>query len=207
LKLAPNGSVCDLLDPNSLMSEEAWAQVITGSQGLDVITAPDHPYSEMVGSEAIEGLLAESAARYDWVIVDAPNVFQPVSLIAMAAANSACLVATTDLSSLHLTRRAITLLGQIGLAADRYRIVLNRVNRRESITQQDVERVFKAPVFYSVPNEYFSVHRAISLGQPLAMDSELGRAIAGLASRLAAPAPSATTASMSKASTLARAQQ
>jgi Flp pilus assembly CpaE family ATPase len=85
------------------------------------------------------------------------------------------------LASLHLTKRAITLLAQLGLAQDRYRIVVNRLSRREGISQQDIERMFHTEVFGVVPNEYFAVHRAISLGQPVGGDGELGRAIANLA--------------------------
>jgi hypothetical protein len=48
-----------------------------------------------------------------------------------------------------------------------------------------MEKIFNSKVYASVPNEYFSLHRVISLGQPLAADCELGKAIANLAAKLA----------------------
>lgn len=191
LKLAPAGSVRDLLTPDELPDAAEWARVLNDSQGLDVIAAPDTPFSGVVTADQLGRLLQQATARYEWVIVDAPNVFQPASLMAISESGSTCLVTTPDLASLHLTRRAISLLTQLGLAQDRYRIVVNRMSRREGISQQDIERMFRSEVFGVVPNEYFSIHRAISLGQPLSADGELGKAISQLARRITAAGPAA----------------
>jgi pilus assembly protein CpaE len=191
LKLAPAGSARDLLLSDETPSAGDWARALNDSQGLDVLAAPETPYSGPVTSDQLSRLLAQASARYEWIIVDAPNVFQPASLMAISESGSACLVTTPDLASLHLTRRAIALLTQLGMTPDRYRIVVNRMSRREGISQQDIERMFRSEVFGVVPNEYFSIHRAISLGQPLSGEGDLGKAISALARRIAAPAASA----------------
>ena len=40
------------------------------------------------------------------------------------------------------------------------------------------------PVYASLPNDYFSLHRVVTLGQPLGTDGDLGKALEKLASRL-----------------------
>ena len=67
--------------------------------------------------------------------------------------------------------------------------VINRLSRKDGIGGSDIEKIFNCPVFASVPNDYFPLHRVISLGQPLSPDCELGRAIAGLAAKVSASAP------------------
>jgi pilus assembly protein CpaE len=203
LKLAPAGSARDLLGPETPDASE-WARVLNDSQGLHVLAAPETPQTSTEGLDHLNRLFTQASARYEWVIVDAPNVFQPASLMAISQSASACLVTTPDLASLHLTRRAIALLAQLGLAQDRYRIVVNRMSRREGISQQDIERMFHTEVYGMVPNEYFSIHRAISLGQPLGGEGELGRAIANLARRIATPAAGAKAAKPVTASAGAR---
>jgi pilus assembly protein CpaE len=183
LKLPPAGSVRDLLSEAAPNAAD-WARAVHDSQGLHVLAAPELPQGAALTPEQLSRLLAQAAARYEWVIVDAPNVFQPASLMAISESHAACLVTTPDLASLHLTRRAATLLAQLGLDKDRYSIVVNRMSRRDGIGQQDVERMFQSSVLAVVPNEYFSLHRAISLGQPLGGDGELGRAISQLARKL-----------------------
>ena len=40
-----------------------------------------------------------------------------------------------------------------------------------------MEKLFGCPVHASLPNDYFSLHRVVTLGQPLGADGELGKAI------------------------------
>jgi pilus assembly protein CpaE len=71
-------------------------------------------------------------------------------------------------------------------------MLVNRISRWDGIGTADLEKLFNCPVYSSLPNDYFSLHRVITLGQPLGPDSDLGKAIEGLAGRLAGPSQSAT---------------
>jgi len=63
--------------------------------------------------------------------------------------------------------------------------VVNRASKRDGIGVADMEKLFNCPVYSSIPNDYFSLHRVITLGQPLSGDGELAKAIDGLAQKLA----------------------
>ena len=47
-----------------------------------------------------------------------------------------------------------------------------------------MEKLFGCPVHASLPNDYFSLHRVVTLGQPLGADGDLGKAIESVATRL-----------------------
>jgi hypothetical protein len=47
-----------------------------------------------------------------------------------------------------------------------------------------MEKLFNCPVHSSLPNDYFSLHRVFTLGQPLGPEGDLGKAIQNIASRL-----------------------
>jgi hypothetical protein len=60
----------------------------------------------------------------------------------------------------------------------------------------DMEKLFGCAVHARLPNDYFALHRVVTLGQPLGNDCELGRAIETIARNLcksmgAAAAPAA----------------
>jgi len=61
---------------------------------------------------------------------------------------------------------------------------VNRVERRDDIGAANLEKLFNCPVHASLPNDYFSLHRVVTLGQPLGPEGELGKAIEKLASGL-----------------------
>ncbi len=144
---------------------------------------------EPVEQSALHDAIEYMRLLYDWVVIDLPVVFHQISLLSLSESDEAYLISTSELPSLHLARKAVNLLGQLGIGKDRFRIVVNRVHRKDGITGSDMEKIFNSPVHASLPNDYFSLHRVVTLGQPLGLDSELGRAIDALAGRLAgAPA-------------------
>jgi Flp pilus assembly CpaE family ATPase len=89
------------------------------------------------------------------------------------------------LPSLHLARKAVSLLAQLGFPRERYRVLVNRVTGRDGLRSSDLEKIFNAPVHACFPNDPRTLDRAVTLGQPLTGDCELGRAVEDLARRLA----------------------
>jgi pilus assembly protein CpaE len=121
---------------------------------------------------------------YDWVILDLPSVFNRTSLMAITECERAFLVSTAELPSLHLTRKALTLVDNIGFPRDRFQVLVNRVDKRDNIGISDMEKLFGCAVHASLPNDYFSLHRVVTLGQPLGNDGDLGKSIENVATRL-----------------------
>ena len=149
-----------------------------------MLAAPDQPFCDGVDSTRLHEVLEYARLLYDWVIVDAPSIFHRVSLLSVSESDQTYLVTTSDLTSLHLARKAVNLLTQLGFGKERYQVVVNRLGKRDGIGGSDIEKIFSCQVHASIPNDYFSLHRVISLGQPLSPDCELGKAIAALASRV-----------------------
>ena len=79
-------------------------------------------------------MLVEQARQlYDWVVVDLPTVFSRTSLMAISECERAFLISTAELPSLHLTRKALTMVDQLGFPRDRFHVLVNRVSRRDSM--------------------------------------------------------------------------
>ena len=55
------------------------------------------------------------------------------------------------------------------------------VDRRDNMGADDMEKLFGCKVHARLPNDYFSLHRVVTLGQPLGAEGDLGRAIEGVA--------------------------
>ena len=121
---------------------------------------------------------------YDWVVIDLPVIFQRLSLMTISDSDRAFLVSTSELPSLHLARKAVNLLDQLGFPKERFQMMVNRINRHDEIGGADIEKLFNCAVHSRIPNDYFSLHRAVTLGQPVDGHCELGKAIEGLAQRL-----------------------
>jgi pilus assembly protein CpaE len=184
LKLQAKHCVADALDNADSLDAGLWANLAVSAGGVDVLTAPDHPLSDPVDPARLHNVIDYARYVYDWVIIDAPVIFHRTALAAISESDQAYVVSTSDLASLHLARKAINLLVQVGFSKDRYQMIINRLSRRDGIGGSDIEKIFNCQVYASLPNDYFALHKVISLGQALAPDCELGKAIASLAARV-----------------------
>lgn len=188
LKLNHPYSLVDALNQAHELTAASWSNLTVNSGGVDILPAPEAPYGGLLNLGALHDVLQYARMQYDWVILDLPAVFQKFSLLAVAESDSSYLVSTSELPSLHLARKAVALLNKIGITKDRYQVLINRVNKRDNINRSDMEKIFNCSVHATFPNDYFSLHRVVTLGQPLGGDSELGKSIESLAGKLAGPA-------------------
>lgn len=184
LKLNNSKSLIDALQAAHQLQDSHWPSFVAASEGVDVLAAPEIPYVGPVDAGRLHALLEHARLNYDWIVIDLPVVFQRVSLMTISEADRAFLVSTSELPSLHLARKAVTLLEQLGFPRERFQIMINRIQRRDDLTGSDIERLFNCSVSARIPNDHFSLHRAVTLGQPVEGHSDLGKAIQTLAATL-----------------------
>lgn len=184
LKLHHTYSVVDLFERSDGLDPAVWASLVAHCDGVDVVPAPDEPDNGPIEPSRLHDALEFSRMLYSWVILDAPALPHRTSLLTVSEADEAFVVTTSELASLHLTRRAVSLLEQLGFTKERYRVLVNRTSKRDGITASDMEKIFNCPVSHLFPNDYFSLHRVISLGHALGPETELGRALEKFAAKL-----------------------
>jgi len=184
LKLSHNYSLVDALEHADRLDPAMWNSLTVNYGGVDILPAPALPYAEAVDPAKLRTLIEQARKHYDWVVVDLPTIFSRTSLMAISECERAYLISTAELPSLHLTRRALTMVEQMGFPKDRFNVIVNRVSRRDSMGPEHIEGLFGCKVHARLPNDYFSLHRVVTLGQPLGAEGELGKAIESVAARL-----------------------
>jgi pilus assembly protein CpaE len=184
LKLTNAKSLLDLLPVAERLHDGAWASAVAVADGVDILAAPETPYAGPVDAARLHAVMEYARTNYDWVVIDLPVVFQRLSLMTISESDRAFLVSTPELPSLHLARKAVNLLDQLGFPKERFQILMNRIDRRDEIAGSDIERLFNCSIDARIPNDYFSLHRAVTLGQPVDAHCELGKAMESLAGRL-----------------------
>ncbi len=184
LKLSPTSNVLDALAQSDQMDATTWSSLVASAYGIDVLPAPDHAGGDDVEFSRVREVVEYARTRYDWIVIDLPTVFHRLSLFALSESDQAYLVSTAELPSLHLARRAVAMLRQLGYDKDRFQMIVNRLNKRTEITMADMQRIFACPVYATLPNDYQSLHKVVTSAEALSPEGELGRAIGQIASKL-----------------------
>jgi Flp pilus assembly CpaE family ATPase len=64
---------------------------------------------------------------------------------------------------------------QMGFSRDQFSLLINRMNRKQELSPQDIEKVFNFPVSHVFPEDHPAAHRALTSGKPIPPNCELGR--------------------------------
>jgi pilus assembly protein CpaE len=189
LKLSHAYSMVDALQHAERLDTGLWRSLTVACQGVDVLPAPAIPFAEPVDAGRLRALSDHARSFYDWVVLDLPSVFHPNSLLTVTDCDLAFLISTTDLASLHMMRKAIQMVNQLGFPKERFQVLVNRAERQDDVSVADMEKLFGCAVHARLPSDYFSLHRVVTLGQPLGGEGALGRAIENVARNLAGAFP------------------
>lgn len=185
LRVSANRSLEQLLLGDKPLDASSWACFVERVQGVDVLPAPPGPGCELVEPARFHEFCEYARRSYDWILLDLPTIFHALSLLGLAECDTGFLVTTLELASLHLARKAVRMLGQLGLGPERYQILVNRVDKGNGLGLSDMEKVIQCPARASFPSDEVSVERMLTLGQPLDGSSSLGSSIEEFAGRLA----------------------
>ena len=156
------------VDANRLYANpQTWAALVQRKEGVDLLPAPGVLSAGNADPSKLRKILDCARPVYDWIIVDLPTVFERLSLLMLPESEHGFLVTTPELPSLHLTRKAVSLLAQVGLSQDHFKVIVNRAGRADEVNLDAMAKIFKAPVHAAFPNDYLSLHKALSAGQPI----------------------------------------
>jgi pilus assembly protein CpaE len=175
LKLNHGYSLLDGIRHSDQLDSALWSALIGNVGGLDVLPAPDKPETMQFEGHRVHEVLEYARVIYEAVVVDLPAAYERISLATLGDADRIYIVCTPELPSLHMTRKCIVFLDQMGFSRDRFRVVINRVSRRDELSTADMEKVFNFPVHMTFPDDYATVHRALTAGKPVPPTCDLGK--------------------------------
>ena len=103
------------------------------------------------------------------------------------------MVAVAEVSALRNVVRQFNYLTRKEIPPERFRVVLNRNQKRSLITDGEIEKTLGQKIFWKIPNQYAHIVKAINGGEPIAQlsTSEIAKSLTDLAVHLGAK-PTAT---------------
>lgn len=181
-------SILDAVNNLHRLDLHYWKALVTnGIPGVEIVSAPLTLASKFQArDEQIRHVIAFARPYYDWTLVDLGRSLTQMAMAALEEIDEVCLVTTLEVPALHQSKQVIQTLLDSGFGKQRIRLVLNRAPKRLDITPGDLEKMLGIPIFCLIPNDYPELYEAYAEGRMLGKNSELGKQISRLASKLAA---------------------
>jgi len=190
LGMTPTKSLGDVLNAPRIDSASVHDALMKHASGLHVLSQPEHlDRVDGVTPEQVASVLDILHSTFDLVVVDAPHVFNEITLEIFDRSSTIVLMAEPSIPSVRAARRSLEIFQKLNflVSPDRVRLVVNRRGEQSAISIAQIEETLGMSVFGSISNDYASVSMAINVGKPLCgehSESRAGRDITALARKL-----------------------
>jgi pilus assembly protein CpaE len=166
LDLAPR---VDDLDPegveNIMIKHEA--------SGVHVLAAPQRPeQAEKISADQFTKVLNYLRQLYAYVVVDTASSLNDVTLAAIDSSDVVTLVSTQEIPAIKNARLFLDLLQTMGVDRDRIVFIMNRFDKRITITPERVGENLKQEVAAVIPLDDRIVIQSVNRGVPFIMENK-----------------------------------
>lgn len=142
-----------------------------------------------ISAESLTRLLMQTVLDYEHVMVDLPRQIDPLTSRVIEHANQVLVVLQQSISHVRDAKRMVRIITkEFAVPRDRVHMVINRYDKKNTVTVQDIRASTEAGSVLVVPNDYGRVSEAINIGEPLyeaARNATITKAIVEIAAKLA----------------------
>ena len=191
LGLRPKYSIADMVARHGNLDDRLISVFVTPhSTNLDLIAAPKEvdPIDKIEPEHVFE-VLQRLRECYDFVVLDPPHMFDPITLTALDQSDDIVLVLTLDLPAIRSAQRALQIFDRVGYPRTKVRLVVNRWSKQVDFGLDQVEQTLGGTVLAALPSDYQTVVDSINVGTPLVKSnskSKIAREIERVAQALSA---------------------
>src|SRR6266545_906625 len=169
LGLEAKYSLADFVANRTRLDDSLINSLITPhSARLSLLAAPLEAHEvEDIKPQDVTEVLHLLRQRYESIVLDLPNAFDPVTIAALDMADDILLIMTLDIPGIRGTKRALKVFERLGYPRAKIHVVVNRWSKNIDVELQKVEAHLDEQLIGFVPNDYRKVMESINLGRPL----------------------------------------
>lgn len=156
--------------------------------GLDFLPGVNH--LKQVGhvtADNIRPFFKKAAQLYDFIIVDAGNMFSETLISVLDSSNLILLVATPDILAVYQVKSTLDIIQSLHYPLKMMKLILNRAESRGGVAWQEVKSALPCDIFTLIPSDGKTVGIALNRGVPCVVDSpkaKVSEAFFDIANRL-----------------------
>lgn len=189
LNLQPQGTIADLVPHIEELDDVLLDEVMQAhSSGIKVLLAPPGPeMADLVAPEHMRKTLTQLKGIYDYVVVDTASSLSDLTLSVLEGSDKILLVITPDIPTIKDARLFFEVLEALGHPLEDTMLVLNQMDGRGSIPEENIQASIKHPIAFRIGNDREAALLAVNQGIPLLIGQKkrpLSRDISTLAHRL-----------------------
>ena len=167
LDLNPSYNISYVLENLEKMNSDLLLNTLEKYKNTSLYVLADPPVfkqAENISKAQISKLIHLLKNTFSYIVIDAESGFDGKTVTALDNSDLIFLVSIVNLPALRNCQRILDLFEKLGYDSDKTQIIVNRYMENDEITLDDVEKVLDKPVYWKIPNNYFTLMSAINKG-------------------------------------------
>ncbi|WP_375000411.1 CpaE family protein [Aeromicrobium sp. CTD01-1L150] len=175
LDLAPAHTLDEAFESGSQDNLLLKTYLTVHPAGFFVLCGADSPAAnERVTSAQVASLVRQLKQQFRYVVVDTAGGLDEATLGALEEADDVVMVSTMDIACLRGVRKALELVGELGLLPASRHVVLNFADKHSGLRVKDVESMLGVPVDFVLPRAK-EVPVGANKGVPIMVSNKSGQ--------------------------------
>ncbi len=170
LDLNPSFNISYMLQNLDKINENFLLSTLERYKDTSLYVLADPPYFKQIdniSSKDITRLFNILRDTFSYVVVDTSGGFDNSAMTALENSDLIFLVTIVNLPAIRNCQRCLELFDKLGFSSDKVQILINRYMENDEIKAEDVEEVLGKPLYWKIPNNYFTMMSAINKGVPV----------------------------------------
>jgi pilus assembly protein CpaF len=173
LNLSAGHSLVDLLAEDKDGASFNLRKYVTKHvSGLDFLPGISHlRQAGHITADNIRPFFKKAATSYDFIIIDAGNMFSETLISVLDSSNLILLPATPDILAVYQVKATLEIIQSLHYPLKMVKLILNRAESRGGVAWQEVKSVLSLDIFMLIPSDGKTVGMALNRGVPCVIDS------------------------------------
>jgi pilus assembly protein CpaE len=171
LDLTPSFDISYVASHLNRIDEAFLLSTLEKYKDNELYVLADPPYLEQaedITTEQISSALEILKSVFSYIVIDTGSNFDSKNLCSLDASDSILLISMINLPSIRNAQRSMELFKRLEYNESKIKLIINRYLPTDEISIEDIEDALGHPVFWKIPNNYFTVMSSINRGLPIA---------------------------------------
>jgi pilus assembly protein CpaE len=182
----PRNTILDLTPRSNELDPDIIKEVLIVSQksGVHILAAPPRPeMAEHVNPEQFTQVIEYLKTIYHYIVIDTETHLSEIVISALDISDVIIMVTTQEIPAIKNSKAFLTLIDQFQIGRSRVICIMNKLDKRISLSPERVGESLKQDIMAVIPLEEKIVVNSVNSGVPFMIDFKLqpiGKCISGL---------------------------